>query len=43
MIAKDVKKTAMKKHGKEKSKRNLHHNISQADSTMPRIKDLHSS
>jgi hypothetical protein len=43
MMAKDVTKTAVKKQGKEKSKGNLHHNISQADSTMPRIKDSHSS
>jgi hypothetical protein len=43
MTAKDVTKIAVKKQGKEKSKENLHHNISQADSTMPRIKDSHSS
>jgi hypothetical protein len=43
MMAKDVTKTAVKNQGKEKSKENLHHNISQADSTMPRIKDSHSS
>jgi hypothetical protein len=43
MTARDVTKTAVKKQGKEKSKQNLHRNISQADSTMPRIKDSHSS
>jgi hypothetical protein len=43
MTAKDVTKTIVKKQGKEKSKENLHRNISQADSTMPRIKDSHSS
>jgi hypothetical protein len=31
MTAKDVTKTAVKKQGKEKSKENLHRNISQAD------------
>jgi hypothetical protein len=42
-MAKGVTKTAVKKQGKEKLKENLHRNISQADSTMPRIKDSHSS
>jgi hypothetical protein len=31
------------KREKDKSKGNLHHNISQADSIMPRRKELHSS
>jgi hypothetical protein len=35
-------KTAVNKQGKEEPKENLHRNISQADSTMPRMKDLHS-
>jgi hypothetical protein len=43
MMAKDVTRIEAKKQGKEKSKGNLHRNISQADSTMPRIKDSHSS
>jgi hypothetical protein len=43
MMAKNVTKTAVKKQGKEKSKENLHHKISQEDSTMPKIKDSHSS
>jgi hypothetical protein len=41
--AKDVTKTAVHKQGKEKSKENSHRNISQADSTIPRMKDSHSS
>jgi uncharacterized protein involved in propanediol utilization len=41
--AKDVTKTAVNKQAKEESKENLHRNISQADSTMPRMKDSHSS
>jgi hypothetical protein len=42
-MAKDVTKTGMHKQGKKESKENLHRNISQADSTMPRMKDSHSS
>jgi hypothetical protein len=42
IAAKGVTKIAGDNQGKE-SKENLHRNISQADSTMPRIKDLHSS
>jgi hypothetical protein len=42
-MPKDVTKIAVKNQGKKESKENLHRNISQADSTMPRIKDLHSS
>jgi hypothetical protein len=42
-MAKGVTKTAGDKQGKEESKGNSHRNISQADSTMPRIKDSHSS
>jgi hypothetical protein len=42
-MVKDVTKTAVHKQGKEKSKENSHRNISQADSTMPRMKDSHSS
>jgi hypothetical protein len=41
--AKDVRKTVVHKQGKEELKENLHCNISQADSTMPRMKDSHSS
>jgi hypothetical protein len=39
----EITKTAVKQKEKDKSKGNLHRNISQADSTMPRIKELHSS
>jgi hypothetical protein len=44
MMAKDITKIAVKqKRKKDKSKGNLHRNISQADSIMPRVKELHSS
>jgi hypothetical protein len=44
MRAKDIIKTAVEqKEKKDKSKGNLHRNISQADSIMPRRKELHSS
>jgi hypothetical protein len=39
IIAKGVTKTARDKQEKKEPKENLHRNISQADSTMPRIKD----
>jgi hypothetical protein len=42
-MAKDVTKIAVHKQGKEKSKENSHRNNSQADSTIPRMKDSHSS
>jgi hypothetical protein len=42
-MVKDVTRTAVHKQGKEELKENSHRNISQADSTMPRIKDSHSS
>jgi hypothetical protein len=41
--SKGCHKNSSEEIGKKKSKENLHRNISQADSTMPRIKDLHSS
>jgi hypothetical protein len=43
IMAKGVTKIARDKQGKKESKENLHRNILQADSTTPRIKDLHSS
>jgi hypothetical protein len=42
-MAKDVTTTAVTKQGKEEPKEHSHHNISQEDSTMPRMKDSHSS
>jgi hypothetical protein len=43
IVAKGVTKIAGDNQGKKELKENLHRNISQADSTMPRIKDSHSS
>jgi hypothetical protein len=40
---KNVTKAAVHKQEKKESKENSHHNSSQADSTMPRMKDSHSS
>jgi hypothetical protein len=40
---KNVTKAAIHKQGKKESKENSHRNSSQADSTMPRMKDSHSS
>jgi hypothetical protein len=40
---KDVTKAAVHKQGNKESKENPHRNSSQADSTMPRMKDSHSS
>jgi hypothetical protein len=42
-MAKDVTKLAVHREGKKESKENSHRNSSQADSTMPRMKDSHSS
>jgi hypothetical protein len=44
MMAKDIIKIAVEQKGeKDKSKGSLHRSISQADSIMPRTKELHSS
>jgi hypothetical protein len=40
---KNVTKAAVHKQGKKELKENSHRNSSQADSTMPRMKDSHSS
>jgi hypothetical protein len=39
----NVTRVAVRKQGKKESKENSHRNNSQADSTMPRMKDSHSS